>query len=306
MDAVIPAAKKKESLFPFSETLSTALMPVKGEALIKQNIRKLKDCGVDKIHVVVNHKSDRFEEIFEERPDVNLVYQEELSGTSDALRTCSFIEEDFIVLNGDVIISENDISRLIQSHKNDMTLLATNEDKARKFGVLSIVNDEIKSLDEKPETPENTLVNSGIYLFKPSIFEVLKDSEKNDLTEVISENLENLKCNFCLIEDYWVDIDSLKKLGMADKILRQQDLDSGVSKTAKISEKAYVEDSVEIRSNVKIEANASVKGDSIIHSGSIVKSNTVVEDSSISADSVLENCHIQNSLVFPETLLILL
>jgi len=49
-----------------------------------------------------------FEKEFEDYEDVNTVTQEELNGTGDAVEQCDFIEEDFLVVNGDVIVSEKD------------------------------------------------------------------------------------------------------------------------------------------------------------------------------------------------------
>ena len=303
MKAVIPAAKKKESLFPFSDSKPTALMPVKGEALISQTIEKLKIQGVTEVYVIVNYREEMFREFFDDREDVNIVLQEDLSGTAEALKNVDFIEEDFIVVNSDVVISENDIGRLIDSHKGDVSMLATDERKAEKFGVLSIQNDEIVSIEEKPEDPDNSLVNSGIYILKPRIFDLLKSSDKSSLTKVINENIEGLDTRFKIIEDYWIDIGSPKKLWEADRVLRENELEPEISEEAEISDQASVGEKARIEDNVKVEEGAVIKGDSVICEDTVIGPNTVVEGSTVGLNSQLENCHIQESLLFEENII---
>ncbi|MFO7793629.1 MAG: sugar phosphate nucleotidyltransferase [Candidatus Nanohaloarchaea archaeon] len=303
MKAVIPAAKKKESLFPFSDSKPTALMPVKGEPLISQTIDKLKIQGVTEVYVIVNYREEMFRELFEERNDVNIVLQEELSGTAEALKTVDFIEEDFIVVNSDVVISENDIGKLIDSHEGDLSMLATDDKKAEKFGVLSIQNDEIVSIEEKPEDPDNSLINSGIYILKPEIFDLLEDSDKSSLTRVINENIETLDCRFKLIEDYWIDIGSPKKLWKADQVLRENELEPDISEDAEISDKALVGENVKIQEDVKIEKGSVIKGETVVCQDTVVGPNTVIENSTVGPDSQLENCHIQDSLLFEENII---
>ena len=302
MKAVIPAAKKKENMFPFSESKPTSLMPVKGEPLILQTIEKLKSQGVDEIYVVVNYMEDAFRELFDGRTDVNIVLQENLSGTAQALKTVDFIEDDFIVINGDVVISEKDIRKLIESHEGDLSLLATDESKAEKFGVLSIQNDEIVSIEEKPENPENSLINSGIYLLRPDIFELLNASDNPSLTEIINENIEAFDARFRLIEDYWIDIGGPKKLLEADRVLREKELVSNISDDAKIAENASIGEKVRIGTSVTIEDGAVIKGPTVIGENSYIGPNTVIESSTIGTNSQIENCHIHSSLLFEENI----
>ena len=302
MKALIPAAKKKDDMFPFSDSKPTSLMPIKGEPLILQTIEKLKSQGVDEVYVIVNYMEQAFRDLFEERTDVNIVLQEDLSGTAEALKTVDFIEEDFIVINGDVVISENDIKKLVESHEGDLSLLATNESKAEKFGVLSIQNDEIVSMEEKPEDPENTLVNSGIYILTPDIFELLEASRHSSLTKAINENIEAFDVRFRLIDDYWIDIGSPKKLWEADRILRENELKEKISDSAEISDQASIGENVRIEENVSVGSGAVVKGPTVICEGAHIEPNTVIEEATIGKDSQLENCHIQASLLFEENI----
>ena len=303
MKAVIPAAKKKEDMFPFSESKPTSLMPVKGEQLILQTIKKLKSQGVDEVYIIVNYMEEAFRDLFEERTDVNIVVQEELSGTAEALKNVDFIEDNFIVINSDVVVSEEDIGKLIESHEGDLSLLATDESKAEKFGVLSIQNDEITSIEEKPEEPENTLVNSGIYILTPDIFQLLEASTQSSLTKVINENIEAFDARFRLIDDYWIDIGSPKKLWEADRVLRENELEENISEKANVSEQASIGEKVKIEKNVTVEDGATIKKYTVLCEGAHIGPKTVIEESTVGKDAQLENCHIQSSLLFEENII---
>lgn len=302
MKAVILSAKKKENLFPFSESTPTGLLPVNGEPIVSQTVEKLKNQGIDEIYIVVNYKQKMFDEYFSEDDQVKTVFQDKLSGTAEAVNTCNFIEEDFLVINGDVIVSEEDISSLIDLHSSDLSLLATDDSKPEKFGVLSIENNNIVSLDEKPEDPENSLVNSGIYVFSSSIFDKIDSSDQDNLTDVIVQNLDSLNPKFSLIEDYWLDIGSAKKLWEADKILRERD-DFESAESVEVHETAYVEESVELRDGVVVEAGAIIKGNSTVCEDSVIGANTVIEDSTIGSGCNIRHSDVCNSLIFSDTVI---
>jgi NDP-sugar pyrophosphorylase family protein len=308
MKAIIPCAKKKENMFPFSETKPTPLMPVAGEPVIKHNIAALKQNGVDEIYIVTNHKEEMFEEKFGERTDINLVHQEELDGTASAIETCSFIEENFIVVNGDVIISENDVSRLIQKFKKQeaTTILSTYENRPEKFGVLSIENDEVKEIQEKPEDPENPLINTGIYAFQPSIFESINslDQKQKSLTEAVQKTVDQEKAYFVIAEDYWIDIGSGEKLWEADRIKREAKIkQTEIHEDAEVSENAEITGKTKIKKGARIEPHAVIKGKCIIGRDCIIESGTVIKDSTIMHETQLDQSSVEKSLLFEETIL---
>ncbi|MBC5792691.1 MAG: NTP transferase domain-containing protein [Nanohaloarchaea archaeon] len=307
MKAVIPCAKKEDSLFPLIESKPTGLMPVMGQPLVKHLVRKLKSSGIDDIYLVTNYREEMFREEFGEFTDVNIVTQEEIEGTGSAVEECNFIEDDFLVVNGDVATSENNLKSLIEKHESsdsEVTVLSKESSSPRKFGVLSITNDKIDSIKEKPENPENTLVNTGIYAFKPSVFEYLDDmgSEK-DLTEAVEMIIEKGEARFELAEDYWIDIGSPRKLWEADRVMRNKE----ISET-KIDGNAEVHENVEILGEAVVEEGAEIKpgtvveGSCYIGESAILGPNAVVSDSTVSKGCQLRSCNVESSLLFEENI----
>jgi NDP-sugar pyrophosphorylase family protein len=308
MKAVIPCALKEDSLFPFIESKPTGLIPVAGKPIVRHLISDLEEVGVDEVYLVTSYKEEMFEEEFESDTKVNIVTQEELNGTGGAVEKCGFIDEDFLVVNGDVIVSSEDLQALVDKHENTedpATILATDEDSPEKFGVLSITNDRVVELEEKPDTPENTLINTGIYVFTPEIFSTLEEIEdgRKDLTDAVQRLISREEARFELVEDYWVDIGSLKKLWKADKVKREFlineteiDEDAEVHESVEITDKAVVERGAEIKAGTVIE------GKTIIGENSRIGPNTTIKDSTIGANSQIRAADIESSVLFEQNI----
>lgn len=304
MKAVIPCAKKEDNLFPFIESLPTGLMPVAGKPVVKHLIEALKQAGIDDIYLVTNYKQEMFEDKFEEYTDVKIVTQEEINGTGGAVETCDFIEEDFVVVNGDVVVSGKDIQSLVDKHEQkepEATILATDQQKAEKFGVLSIENDRIVELHEKPEEPENTLVNTGIYVFTPSIFDSIKklDGEKK-LTDAVREFLGD-DTRFELVEDYWIDIGSPEKLLKADHVKLSSETSKSVHEDAEVHENAEISGRVEVRKNAEIKPGTVIEGPAVIGENTEIGPNATVRNTTVNNNARIQASDIEDSVIFPET-----
>jgi len=307
MKAVIPCAKKKEGLFPFSESKPTALMPVMGEELVKHNIEALKENGVDEIYLVTNHLEEKFEQEFGERTDINIVHQEEVDGTASAISSCDFLEDDFIVVNGDVIVSEGDLNNLLDKHENNekkVTLLGTDESKPEKFGVLSITNDDVVDIREKPDAPENNLINTGIYVFRSDIFDQLEktDEDENSLTDAVKNLALQDQVKYNLVDDYWIDINSPEKLWKADKIKRSFEINETVIKDAKVSDKAEISGEAIIEDGAQIKAGTVIEGKAFIGENSVIGPNTVIRNSTITRECQIRDASIEEGLMFERSI----
>lgn len=309
MKAVIPCAKKEEDLFPFSETKPTALMPVMGQPIIDHLIESLESVGVDEFYIVANHLEDEFRERFENAGNVNIVHQEELTGTASAMEAVESFDEEFFVVNGDVIVSESDLENLKKKYDNTdpkVSLLAAGEEKPEKFGVLSITNDEVTGIEEKPEEPENSLVNSGIYLFDAEVFEVIEEleDEETSITDAVRRFVDREEATFELIEDYWVDIGEPGKLLKADQVKREFHIrETEVADSAKVHEDALITGNAVIEEDAVIKPGTVIEGDVYIGKGVEVEPNTRLKNCSVSHGSIIDADSLRDSIIFEENIL---
>ncbi|QKQ98807.1 NTP transferase domain-containing protein [Candidatus Nanohaloarchaea archaeon] len=305
MKAVIPCAKKKEGMFPFSETKPTALLPVRGKPLVQHLIRSLEEIGVDDIYLVTNHLEEQFEERFEEYTNINIVHQEELGGTADAVKACNFIEEDFFVVNGDVMISETDLQNLKDKHDESggkASILAAHEDKPEKFGVLSIRHDQVNSITEKPEEADNSLVNSGIYILNPEIFDTIEGLESSSLTDAVSEFAEKGEAYFEMIENYWLDIGGPRKLQEADRIKREEISETEINPDADVSQEAEIVGDAVVEPGAEVKEGTVIEGKCYIGENTVVGPNTVIRNSTVGESAQVRNAEIDGSILFEENI----
>ena len=308
MKAVIPSAVKKESMFPFSEETPTGLLPVMGKPLTRHLVDSLREIGADEIFIVVNHQASEFEEEYSE-DDVTIIVQEELNGTAGALEACGKIEEDFLVVNGDVTVSTDDLESLKRKFVNTdskASVLAAGDDKPEKFGVLSITNDQVDDLEEKPEDPNNVLVNSGIYMFDPEIFELISEMNESEksITDAVKEFIEDEEMTFEIISDYWLDIGTPRKLLKADEVKREHEiLETDISEEAEVHEKASIIGNAIIEDGAEVLPGTVIEGEVLIGEDCIVGPNTHLKNCSISNNCYIRPEAVIDSIVFEDTVL---
>ena len=307
MKAIIPCAKKEEALFPFTESKPTGLLPVMGKPIVKHLISDLQEENVDDIYIVANYREEMFREMFNEYTNVNVISQKELNGTGGAVELCDFIQEDFMVINGDVVTSRQDISNLLEKHRNTdstATMLADTDKSPEKFGVMSIKNDKVREITEKPEEPENALVNTGIYVLTPEIFPILKEiNGEKDLTEAVQKIVEENDVRFEMIENYWMDIGSNRKLWKADRTKRNSEItETKISEKAEIAESATVDGKAVIKPGAEIKPGAVIEGKTFIGEKTVIGPNTVVRNSSVNRDSQIRKCSIEESILMEKNI----
>lgn len=309
MKAVIPCAVKKDSMFPFSETKPTGLMHVMGRPLTRHLVESLRSIGVDEVFIVANYRKEDFEEEYSKDDDVKIVEQEELNGTAGALEACPEMEEEFFVVNGDVAVSERDLENLRKKFgqtESKASVLAAGEDKPEKFGVLSITNDLVEGLEEKPENPDNVLVNTGIYVFDPEIMDVIAglEGEKKYLTDALREFIGEDSATFELVEDYWVDVGEPKKLLKADQVKREHHINSkNISEDAKIYEEASITGNAVVEDGAVLKPGTVLEGDVYIGENSQVGPNTHIKNASISENSIVRPDSVISSIVCEDGIL---
>ncbi|MEN6292387.1 MAG: bifunctional sugar-1-phosphate nucleotidylyltransferase/acetyltransferase [Methanobacterium sp.] len=222
MKGVLLTAGEGTRMRPLTLTRPKTMLQVGGKPILQYNLEALRDAGIKDIIMVVGYKKEAIEDYFEDGSSfgVNIDYitQEKRLGTAHAINSARYmINDEFIVLNGDIIVDPELIVDLIakyESEKASSILMLTEVEDPSSFGVVEIENDIIKNIIEKPapgEAPSN-LINAGIYLFDKTIFDAIDRTEKSERGEYeitdslkiqMSENkiVRGLKSN-----NKWIDV----------------------------------------------------------------------------------------------------
>ena len=120
LKAVILAAGEGRRCRPLTQTRSKVMLPVGNRPFMEHVINALAENGIQDLYIVVGYQKERVMDHFEDGVDfgVNITYleQNELLGTAHALgKAEDYIDEPFLVVNGDNLIDSRAVSELISA-----------------------------------------------------------------------------------------------------------------------------------------------------------------------------------------------
>ena len=341
MQALLLAGGKGTRLKPLTNNLPKPMVPILGEPLLKRTILNLREYGVDEIIISICYQPTQINSYFGngEKFGINIKYvQEDIPlGTGGAIKNAEkYIDDTFIVLNSD-IISDINISALLEYHTNKKgiaTIALTEVDDPTQYGVVDLIDGYITTFKEKPKPEQVTsnLINAGIYIFEPEIFNYIQHNQivsiEKDIYPLLIEKA--LKITGYHSSYYWMDIGTPEKYMQVHKdilddkylITNQliyslangnilQDNNLKIRPSTKIIEPVYIGNNVEIGAKT-IVGPYTVIGDNVkISSGSrivnsIVWDNVVVGKSANITHTIIgSNCKIGNTTEICDSVFVL-
>ncbi|MEJ8543191.1 bifunctional sugar-1-phosphate nucleotidylyltransferase/acetyltransferase [Methanothermobacter wolfeii] len=184
MQAVILTAGEGTRMRPLTLTRPKTMLPVAGKPILQHTLEALTDNGVCEIVMITGYHEEAVRDHFGDGSDfgaeISYIRQEERLGTAHAIGHASeVIEDDFIALNGDIIIDPLLIDDLISEYlkRSPETLMVLREvDNPGPFGAVKLDGDRVTEIIEKPGpgTDAGNLINTGIYVFSPAIFDYIE------------------------------------------------------------------------------------------------------------------------------------
>lgn len=222
MNGVLLTAGEGTRMRPLTLTRPKTMLRVGGKPILQYNLEALRDAGIKDIVMVVGYKEDAIKDYFKDGSSfgVNITYitQEKRLGTANAIGSVfNAVKDEFIVLNGDIIVDPKLIIDLIEKYQSENAssiLMLTEVEDPSSFGVVEIENGRIRNIVEKPapgEAPSN-LINAGIYLFDKTVFEAIDKTEKSERGEYeITDSLkiqmsENKVVLGVKSDNKWIDV----------------------------------------------------------------------------------------------------
>ena len=319
MKAVILAAGQGTRLRPVTLTMPKPLVPVANRWLITYAFDVLKKAGLTDIGIVVNSLTSPIVKVLKDgRPlGVNIQYiiQKEQRGLAHAIGLCrEFIgDEPFTVFLGDNIF-QNKMTDLLTAFVDsgaEATIVLGEVTDPTRFGIAEIDSGRIVRVVEKPPEPPSNLAMAGVYLFRSSIFEAIrqiKPSSRNELE--ITDAIQVLINAGHAVKPYrlkgwWIDAGKPNAIIMANQLVleglpytpapkngSQIGGNSEVSHRVLIGKHSKIIDSV-VRGPVIIGEHAVIRS-SYVGPYTALGDNVVIEGSEIEASIVMKNCEIRN------------
>ena len=282
--ALILAAGKGNRMWPLTENKPKPLLPIVGKSIIEKQIIELKKAGVTEVNVLIGYKMNKISDKLGNGDSlglrINYIVQEEQKGTGHAVNQMKDkISEPFYCLNGDILINQNNIQRLLDK-KEHIVMMTTEVKDGTNFGAVKSKNGYLISIKEKGVSGK-TSINAGIYLFNSEIFKALANIKKSIRGEYeLTDALESIAGDVKVVEyeGFWKDIGSPWDLLTANEkeICNVNEKNEGI-----------------------IEENVTLNGTARIGKGTILKSGTYVEGSVWIGDNCIigPNAYLRNGTV---------
>lgn len=223
---VIMAGGKGTRLDPFTKILPKPLIPIGDKPIIENIMHRYYENGFSRFILIVNYKKEMIKAYFGEKTlpyDITFVEEDEFYGTAGGMFLLrNVIKQTFIVTNCDTILEGNylDSFKWHKDHNHIMTIIGSHKEIIVPYGVLCMTNGALDKIDEKPKL--DLFINTGTYLFEPSVFEFIKDRQHLDMDKLIQELMTLNKDQVGVYPHWggWFDIGqwdeyrkSLKELG---------------------------------------------------------------------------------------------
>lgn len=295
MQAVVLAAGEGTRMRPLTYTKPKVMLPVANKPILQHLVENLGKAGVDEIILVVGYREETVRKHFGTEfgsMRIKYVRQRRQLGTADALLSAEHLLEDqFLMLNGDAIVFENDLKKII----NEKNAIAVKEvQNPSEFGVVEIEKGVVRKIVEKPEVPTTNLINAGVYNFTREIVEYLKNTPLSirgeyEITDSISVAIQK-GINFKPVKiEEWIDI------GYPWDLLRANE---SLLSSIKGKIEGEVEEGAVIKGNVVIGKNTVVLSGSYIVGPVVIGKNCKIGPNCYIRPytSIGDNCHIGNAV----------
>ncbi|HUT26706.1 MAG TPA: bifunctional sugar-1-phosphate nucleotidylyltransferase/acetyltransferase [Methanomassiliicoccales archaeon] len=268
MKALILAAGDGTRLRPLTSNKPKPLLTVAGKPYLAHLVQALKDAGIKDQTILVGWKSNKVREFFGDgqHMGVDLTYleQKERLGTANAIGVAEgIIQEDFVCVNGDVVMAPESIAELVTAFQKDRRpIMGTVEvpDPSR-FGVVEQKDGKLVRVWEKPSNPPSNLINGGIFGLTPEVFDLIHRTERSsrgeyEFTDTLNMMSAEMDVRVHRIVGEWIDV------GYPWELLRANEYLMG-----------------RLKRNVRgtVEEGAVIKGNVVVEEGAVIRSGSYIE-----------------------------
>jgi NDP-sugar pyrophosphorylase family protein len=323
--AMILAGGLSTRLYPLTKTVPKPLVPVAGEPISGNVMRWLASFGIRDVAINVFYHADAVRAAFGDGSafGVDLTYldERELTGSAGALKQLeSRFDRTFVVVGCDVL-TDADLASLIRFH-HERGALATiglvEADEVDQYGVV-VLDDEgrINGFQEKPApgTELSHLVNTGIYVFEPAIFDRIPantfyDFGKQVFPELLADGLPFY--GMTLTGAYWRDIGTPSEYRRANvdvlegRVRLVSGRTNGVPPDASVGADVVIDGDVRIGARAVIGDNVRIVGPTVIGNDAQIGAGAFIERSilwdavTIGAHATVSDAIVGNAYAVPQ------
>lgn len=215
--ALVLAGGQGLKMRPFTYEMPKAMIPVNGRPVLEYIIENLRRYDVRELLISLGHQGNKIKQYFGNgaKFGVKITYLDqgkaEVGTAAPIIQAKKLIGDNpFIVYYGDVL-ANIDLSDMIDFHLANgalATLALTSVNKSSDWGVVRLQGSRVYSFLEKPDQRKDLskVINAGVYIFEPAIFNSLNPQMKRLEKEVFPKLVEQRKLFGYMFSGQWFDV----------------------------------------------------------------------------------------------------
>ncbi|RZN36588.1 MAG: glucose-1-phosphate thymidylyltransferase [Methanosarcinales archaeon] len=322
MKAVILAAGEGMRCRPLTLTRSKVMLRIANRPMIEYVVQSLAKSGITDIIMVVGYAKERIMNYFGNGKDfgVNIEYTEQKHqlGTAHAIKQAKgSVDDEFLVLNGDNLVSADTIADITKRHTGGTSILTTTGNATSGYALVIESGGGVKKIVEGKILKNIHNINTGIYIFDQTIFDAIEETLQADISGVsefgITDSIQRMinagyDVHAHRTDHTWTDVihswdllsvNAMILEGVPDKVhgLADSKINGRVviGKDSAIGENSYVKGPViigrncDIGPNVVIAPSTSIGDNVTIEPFTYIKNSVIFDDVHIGSHSTIKN-----------------
>ena len=296
---------------PLTLTRSKVMLRIANKPMIEYVVQSLAESGITDILMIVGYAKERIMNYFGNGKDfgVNIEYTEQKHqlGTAHAIKQAKYsVDDEFLVLNGDNLVSADTIADITKRHTGGTSILTTTRKATSGYALVIESGGVVKKIVEGQILNNVHNINTGIYIFDQTIFDAIEETLQADISGVsefgITDSIQRMinagyDVHAHRTDHTWTDvIHSWDLLGVNAMILE------GMPDSAHGLADRKINDRVVVGKDSAIGENSYVKGPVIIGRNCDIGPNVVIAPSTSIGDNVTIEpfTYIKNSVIFDD------
>lgn len=237
MKGIILAGGSGTRLYPITKGISKQLMPIYDKPMIYYPLSTLMMAGVREILVISTPKdTERFRDLLGDGSDIGCSFSYKIQQQPRGLADAFIVGADFIgndkvaMVLGDNIFHGSDMGEKLKKYNDPDggVIFGYQVSDPERYGVVEFDSqNNVLSVEEKPENPKSNYAIPGLYFFDNNAVQYARDAEASDrgeveITEIINAYLRAKTLKVALLDrgTAWLDTGTFASMNQAAQFVQ--------------------------------------------------------------------------------------
>lgn len=255
MKGIILAGGSGTRLYPITLAVSKQLMPIYDKPMIYYPLSTLMNAGIREVLIISTpHDLPRFQELLGDGSQVGCRFsykvQQEPRGLADAyIVGADFIGSDKVgMILGDNIFYGSEMNEKLSQYTDPDggVIFGYQVSDPQRYGIVEFdANNQVLSIEEKPDKPKSNYAIPGLYFFDNEAVEIARNVQPSargemEITEIHNAYLRKGKLKVALLDrgTAWLDTGTFESMHQAAEFVKVVEDRQGM-KIGSIEEAAY-------------------------------------------------------------------